>query len=160
MSEQAQPGEAQQGRVETRRIYLRDLSFESPHATEGQVTQWQPDINLNINHQSSKQGEQLYEVRLRCTVTCRNNKKTAYLLEVDQAGLFFITGVPDSQLKTILGTFCPNMLFPYIREAVDNLLVKGGFPPLMLAPVNFDALYAQSVKDKQQDQEGEKPVVH
>ena len=139
-----------QARVETKRIYLRDLSFESPHAAAVGTHEWQPDVNINLNHQSKNLEGDTFEVSLRCTVTCRNKKKTVYVLEVDQAGVFQLVGFDESHIKAVLSTFCPNMLFPYIREFVDNILQRGGLPPLMLAPVNFDALYAQSLKDQQE----------
>ena len=159
MSEQEQ-----QVRVETRRIFMRDLSFESPHAVKGlEGKDWKTEINLNVNPQSIGLGDNLFEVRLRSTVTCRNKKKTIYVVEVVQAGIFFIAGLAEEQRKKVLNTFCPNMLFPYIRETVDGLLVKGGFPPLMLAPINFDALYEQSRQEQTNEkdpEEGTKRVMH
>lgn len=135
------------------RIYLKDLSFESPNAPATFQQDWAPKVQFDLNSNSQQVGENLYEVVVSLTVTVTNEEKTAFLVEIQQAGLFFIQGLEDAQLNHTLGAFCPNVLFPYAREAVDSIVTRGSFPALMLAPVNFDALYADAVQ-RQQEQAG------
>ena len=132
------------------RIYSKDLSFESP-ATPGVFKkQWQPQVNVDLNTKSDKVDEEgNFEVVLTITITAKMEEETAFLVEVQQAGIFFIKGFEGEELRRILGTAAPNILFPYARETIDNLCVKGGFPPIMLAPVNFDALYQHAVAQAQ-----------
>lgn len=127
------------------RIYLKDVSFESPKAPEAFLQQWKPQINLEINTNNKRIGDDNFEVTLSVTVTAKNQEdEVLYLVEVQQSGIFTISGMDDAALGQTLASFCPNLLFPYAREAVDNIVVKGSFPALMLAPVNFDAIYAQA----------------
>jgi preprotein translocase subunit SecB len=126
------------------RIYLRDSSFESPKAPETFRGQWTPKVNLELNSRYSEIEPNLYEVVLGLTVTTKNESdEVMYLVEVQQAGLFAITGFEGDALTQALGSFCPSVLFPYAREAIDGLVIKGSFPALMLAPVNFDAILEQ-----------------
>ena len=138
------------------RIYSKDLSFESP-ATPGVFKkQWQPKVNVDLNTKSDKVDEQgNYEVVLTITLTAKVEEETAFLVEVQQAGIFFISGFEAEDLRRILGTTAPNILFPYARETIDSVCVKGGFPPVMLAPVNFDALYQQALAQKGKTNGGE-----
>ena len=130
------------------RIYVKDLSFESPKSPEVFQTQWQPEVKLDLNTSNRPLEDGLFEVVLSLTITVDNgsedNKETAFVVEVQQAGVFLARGLGEEELHRTLGAFCPNVLFPYAREAVDNLVLRGSFPPLMLAPVNFDALYMQA----------------
>ncbi len=132
------------------KIYLKDVSFESPNSpqafTEGD---WQPKINVQINSSNSVIAQDTYEVVLDITVTADQNEKTAFLAEVKQAGIFTIAGFPEENLGGMVGAFCPESLFPYAREAISELISKGGFPPLYLAPVNFNALYTQQLQQNQ-----------
>jgi len=132
------------------KIYLKDVSFESPNSpqafTEGE---WQPKINVQINSSNSVIAQDTYEVVLDITVTADQNEKTAFLAEVKQAGIFTIAGFPEENLGGMVGAFCPESLFPYAREAISELISKGGFPPLYLAPVNFNALYTQQLQQNQ-----------
>ena len=113
--------------------------------------QWQPAVNVDLNTKSDKVDEQgNYEVVLTITITAKVDDDTAFLVEVQQAGIFMISGFEGEDLRRILGTAAPNILFPYARENIDSLCVKGGFPPVMLAPVNFDALYQQALNQAQQ----------
>ena len=132
------------------KIYLKDVSFESPNSpmvfTDGD---WKPEINVQINSGHAAVGKDLYEVVLSITVTAKKDEKTAFLVEVKQAGVFAITGFAQENLAGMLGAFCPETLFPYAREAVSELVSKGGFPQLLLAPVNFNALYTQHVQQQQ-----------
>ena len=127
------------------RVYLKDVSFESPmvpslFSDAGQV---RPEVSVQLNAESHPQGEGLYEVVLAVTVTATQDEKTVWLAEVKQAGLFKLGGFENDALGQVLGSFCPNTLFPFAREAVADLVVKGGLPAIYLAPINFDALYAQ-----------------
>ncbi len=132
------------------KIYLKDVSLESPNApsvfTDGE---WKPDINVQLNSSHQAIGEDLYEVVLTLTITAKQNGKTAFLVEVKQAGLFTLTGFPKENLEGMLGAYCPESLFPFAREAVADFVNKGGFPPLILNPVNFNALYTQQVQQQQ-----------
>lgn len=134
------------------RIYTKDVSFEAPNAPAAFTKEWKPEIKLDLNSGARKLDEQHFEVTIKVTVTATNADETAFLVELEQAGLFTIANVPEEQLKPMLGAMCPNILFPYLRESVDNLVVKGGFPALMLAPINFDALYQQRLMQEQQAQ--------
>ena len=134
------------------RIYNKDISFESPSTPDIFRKQWQPKVNVDLNTKSDKVDEQgNYEVVLTITITAKVEEDTAFLVEVQQAGIFMITGFEGEDLRRILGTAAPNILFPYARENIDSLCVKGGFPPVMLAPVNFDALYQQALNQAQQE---------
>lgn len=130
------------------KIYLKDVSFETPAAPAVFVEEWSPNINMELNTQATTVDENVYDVELTITVTAKNNDKTGFLVEVKQCGVFAISGMDDATLNGMLGAYCPNILFPYAREAISDLVTKGGFPQLLLAPVNFDALYAQHMQQE------------
>ena len=156
-NDQAAAGNENQNQAQfaLQRIYLKDLSFESPNSPVVFQDQWKPQVNLDLNTSHTKLGEDgQYEVVLSLTVTAKVNDKVAYLVEIQQAGVFLIKGVEGQQLGHMLGAYCPNILFPYAREAIDGVVNKGSFPSLMLAPVNFDAIYAQALKRKQEEGAG------
>ncbi|CAH0534656.1 Protein-export protein SecB [Vibrio stylophorae] len=132
--------EAPQTPFQIQRVYLKDVSFEAPNSPEVFQKEWKPEMNLDLDSQSRELGEDVYEVVLRVTVTVKNDGDTAFLCEVQQAGIFTAKMEPQ-QLAHCLGAFCPNILFPYARETVASLVNKGSFPQLNLAPVNFDALF-------------------
>lgn len=127
------------------RIYVKDISFEAPNSPSVFKQAFKPKVNLDLNTTSTKIADDQYEVVVKVTAQVNDNETgtTSFLAEVEQAGLFRISGIEGAQLEQTLGAFCPNLLFPYARECVDNLVNRGGFPPLMLAPVNFEAMYAQ-----------------
>jgi preprotein translocase subunit SecB len=128
------------------RIYTKDLSFESPSTPGVFKKAYQPKVNVDLNTRSSELDDPgNFEVVLKITVTAVIEGETAFLAEVQQAGIFFIAGFTEDQLRRVLGISAPNILFPYVRECIDNLIVKGGFPPIMLAPVNFEALFEQAM---------------
>ncbi|MDF2690228.1 MAG: protein translocase subunit secB [Gammaproteobacteria bacterium] len=131
------------------KIFTKDISFESPNSPLVFKDQWQPEANVDINTQSNPLEEGQYEVVLSITVTVKVEQKTAFLVEVKQSGIFTIQGVSADQLGHILGAYCPATLFPYAREAVASIINRGGFPPLSLAPVNFDMLYQQSLAQQE-----------
>ncbi len=145
----AAEGQAQQ-QFAVQRIYSKDLSFESPATPDVFRQQWQPKVNVDLNTKTDKiDDEGNHEVVLTITITAKLDEATAFLVEVQQAGIFLIQGFEGEDLRRILGTAAPNILFPYARETIDSLCVKGGFPPVMLAPVNFDALYQQALAQAQ-----------
>lgn len=133
------------------RIYLKDSSFESPRSPGVFQGQWQPKINFDIKTRNTKVQDGVYEVVLVLTVEATLEEQPAFLVEVHQAGVFTAKDFDEAQIEQLLSTVCPNILFPYAREAIDTLVVKGSFPALMLAPINFDSLYAQQ---KQAQKEG------
>lgn len=135
------------------RVYIKDLSFESPGAPGVFASEWKPAMNIDLNTRSSRIRDDDYEVVLTLTVTARHEEETVYLVEVQQAGIFRIKGIEDEDLRRVMATACPNMLFPYAREAIDSTLGRGTFPALMLAPVNFDALFQQALKQAREQGE-------
>lgn len=127
------------------RIYLKDLSFESPKAPEIFDKGFQPKLGLDMDVESRKLQDNLYEVVLKLTVTVKNEDDVAFIAEIQQGGAFVAENIEDGQLDRILNAVCPNILYPYAREAIDSLALKGTFPAPMLAPINFDAWYDQKV---------------
>jgi len=145
--------QAPQQQFTLQRIYTKDVSFESPTTPQIFRQNWQPAINVDLNTKSSRIDEQgNHEVVLTLTVTAKIGEDTAFLVEVQQAGIFYVVGIEGEPLRQVLATVGPNILFPYARESIDALVVKGGFPPMMLAPVNFDALYRQALAQQAQQQ--------
>jgi len=142
MSEQQKP------QFGIQRIYTRDVSFESPNTPAIFQQEWKPQVKLDLNTKTRELSEGVYEVTLVVTVESKLGDTTAFLVEVQQAGIFNLGGFNDEGRDQMLGAYCPSLLFPYAREAVDSAVTKGSFPALMLAPVNFDVLYQQS-KQKQ-----------
>ena len=130
------------------RIYLKDVSFESPASPAVFTQEWTPDTNLQLNTQVNPLSDGHYEVELMITITVKSNDETAFLVEVTQAGVFKITGYPPEQLNHLLASYCPSNLFPYAREAIASLISKGSFPEMHLSPINFDALYAQRQEEE------------
>ena len=131
------------------KIYVKDVSFESPDTPNAfSFSKWEPKIELNLNNANSSIDDKLYEAVLTITATVKHQDKTAYLVEVQQAGIFAVLGFNDNDKKYLLGSQCMNILFPYARETVSDLTNRGGFPPLILSPVNFDALYQQHMQQQ------------
>jgi preprotein translocase subunit SecB len=131
------------------KIYVKDVSFEAPNAP--QIFQEidenaQPQVQLNLGQKASDLGNDLYEVVLSLTLTCTVGPRTAYLAEVEQAGVFGIAGFNDTDKAGILGSYCPNLLFPYARQVISSMVLEGGFPPFLLQPINFDALFAEQLR--------------
>lgn len=131
------------------RIYVKDLSFEAPKSPEIFREDWSPDIELDISTRQRDLEGDFHEVVLRLTVTVKTGEEVAFIAEVQQAGIFLMQGLDATSKAHALGAFCPSILFPYARETLDSLVVRGSFPALMLAPVNFDALYAQELQRMQ-----------
>lgn len=154
MSDNEQAEQTEQGKQQfvIHKIYTKDISFEAPNAPAIFNEEWTPEVNFDLNSQARSIGENTYEVVLSLTVTTNNKDKTAFLVEVQQAGIFGMSGFGPQELSHMLGSFCPNIIFPYAREVISDLVTRGGFQPLLLAPVNFDALYAQHMEQQQQAQ--------
>ena len=143
-----------QQRFQIQKIYIKDVSLETPNspAIFQQQQSWKPRIDVQVRVDSNPLDDAVHEVVIVLTVTATQDDKTAFLVEVQQAGIFTVLNFPESQRGPMLGAYCPNILFPYAREAIDGLLLKAGFPPLQLAPVNFDALYMQRNQAAQEKQ--------
>ena len=136
------------------KIYLKDVSFESPNSPRSFTNgEWKPQINVQINSSNKTIAENTYEIVLSITITAKQKEATAYLAEIQQAGVFTIAGFQDEELGGMIGAYCPEALFPYAREAVSELVSKGGFPQFLLASVNFNALYAQQLEQQAAAQE-------
>ena len=149
-------GEQPQGpQFALQRIYLKDSSFESPRSPQIFQVQWNPKINFDIKTRNTKLQDDVYEVVLSLTAEAQLEEQVAFVVEVHQAGIFTLKDFADDHLEHVLATVCPSILFPYAREAIDNLVVKGSFPALMLSPINFEALYAQKKQQNAQQAAGE-----
>lgn len=133
------------------KVYVKDASLEVPNAPQIFTERTQPQINIELANNGQLVEEGVYEVTLKVTVTSKLEDKTAFLVEVSQAGIFSIRNVPDENLEMILGITCPNILFPYAREAVSDLVVRSGFPSVLLNPINFEALFAQQKEQEAAD---------
>lgn len=129
-------------------VYVKDLSFESPKGPFLPAQNQDPKIQLNLNTSSSPVGTDVHEVVLTVTLEAKAGDVPVYLAEVKQAGVFTIRGFGADDTRRILGSFAPNVLFPYIRQTVSDMISKGGFPPFFLPPVNFDALYERSLQER------------
>ena len=141
--------DTQQPQFAVQRLYIKDVSFEAPNTPKAFTKEWQPEIQIELNSSSQKVDDNLIEVSLKVTATANNDGENAFLVEVVQAGLFHFMNIPDEHIHPMLGITCPNLLFPYVREAIDSLVVKGGFQALNLAPINFEGIYQQQVAQQQ-----------
>jgi preprotein translocase subunit SecB len=130
------------------KLYIKDVSFEAPGTPQVFNEQGQPQLQMNLNQRVQRLSDEAFEVVLGVTLTCTIGDKTAYLAEVQQAGVFGLTGFDDMTLEVMLGTHCPNALYPYARQTVSDLITAGGFPPFLLQPINFEALYAENVRQR------------
>ncbi len=138
------------------KLYVKDLSLELPNAPQVFLQADSPQLDVQIHNESQHVSDALYEVVVTVTVTAKAGDKTMFLAEVAQAGLFSIVNVPAEELDPLLGIGCPTILYPYVREAVSDLVTRGGFPPVLLAPVSFEALYMQR---QQQQGAGDAPRI-
>jgi preprotein translocase subunit SecB len=155
MAEQSKSDEKQ---FSIQKIYTKDISFETPESPKIFTEKWEPSVDFNLGTNVESMEDNLYEVSLTVTVTVKTADKTAYLVEVCQAGIFTLKGFTEQETGSMVGSFCPNILFPYAREVVSDLVAKGGFPQLLLAPVNFDALYSQHLQQAPQQTPGSNTV--
>lgn len=142
--------QAQEKQFSIQKIYTKDISFESPAAPNVFTEKWEPAVDFNLGTNATPLQDSMFDVALTVTVTVKTGDTTAYLVEATQSGIFSLAGFSEEEMGPMLGSFCPNILFPYVREVVSDLVAKGGFPQLLLAPVNFDALYAQHMQQAQQ----------
>ncbi|MGI9203276.1 MAG: protein-export chaperone SecB [Woeseiaceae bacterium] len=128
------------------KVYVKDFSFESPHTPQVFAkTDWSPKTDLNLRSSHSSISDNTHEVVLAVTVEAKEDDKTMFLVELHQAGIFHMSGYGEEEMKALVGSFCPNILFPYAREAIASMISRGGFPEFVLQPINFDALYAQGI---------------
>ena len=144
--EKLSPDNNPQHEFSIQRVYTKDLSYEAPNTPDIFQIEWAPEVDLDLNTESQKLTENVHEVTLSATVTVKLKDKTAFLVEIKQAGIFVIKGFGEDQLGHILGSFCPNVLFPYARELISETICRGSFPPLYLAPINFDAYYQEQLE--------------
>jgi len=150
----AAPAEAAAGPAFTiEKIYVKDVSFESPNAPAVFNEPVQPELQLSLNQRVQRLNENAFEVVLAVTLTCTAGGKTAYVAEVQQAGVFGLVGLDPQAIDVLLGTQCPNILFPYVRALVSDLIQAGGFPPFYLQPINFEALFAETLRQRAQQGE-------
>ncbi len=151
---------APQKQFSIKKLYLKDASFESPDSPLSfNYTKWDPKIDLNLTNTKTHIDGDVYEAVLCVTATINLEEKTAFLIEVHYAGLFGISGFDETERKYLLGSQCMNVLFPYAREVVSDMTIRGGFPPLILSPVNFDGLYQQHLQQQQKQEEQEQGSV-
>ena len=141
--------EQQEQQFIIQRIYVKVVSFEAPNSPGFFTQEWNPDTNLDLNTKVNTLTNDNYEVELFITITVKSDDKTAFLVEVKQAGVFFIQGYGQEQINHLLAAYCPNILFPYAREVIAGMVSKGSFPELHLSPINFDALYARRLQEEQ-----------
>ena len=132
------------------KIYVKDVSFESPNSPNIFNENVQPDLQLNLNQKVQRLSDTAFEVVLGVTLTCKAGDKTAYVAEVEQAGVFGLIGLDPQAIDVLLGTQCPNILFPYVRQLISDLIQAGGFPPFFLQPINFEGLYAETLRQRQE----------
>jgi len=150
-NEAATKTEAAQGpQFSIQRIYTKDISFEAPNSPAMFQKEWKPEVQLDLDTKSNPIGEGLYEVILSVTVTAKVGEETAFLCEVQQAGIFSIGEMPEQNKAQMIGAFCPNTLFPYARETISSLVNRGTFPPLNLAPVDFNSIFAAYMQKRAQ----------
>jgi preprotein translocase subunit SecB len=140
--------DAPQGQFGVQKIYMKDMSFETPRSPQVFQEEWSPAVNMDVSNSASALTDKLFEVVLSVTITVKSGEQPVYLAEVQQAGIFHIEGFPREAVNRILATMCPNILFPFAREVVADLVMRGGFPQLLLAPMNFEALYTQHLKQE------------
>jgi len=158
--QQEQQEQVAERRLYIGKIYVKDFSFESPQAPQVfNKTDWKPQMDLNFRSNYAALDSDHHEVVLTITIEAKAEDKTLFLLELQQAGIFEIVGYAGEELGAIIGSYCPNILFPYARESIASLIQKGGFPEFVLQPINFDALYAQS-KQKQAAAQAETAEKH
>ena len=150
MSEEQQ----QQPSFQIEKIYVKDLSLEIPGGPQAFMQQAQPQLEVQINTAGGKFADGYYEVNVSATVTAKTADSTLFLAEVVQAGIFSVRNVPEQELDPLLNIGCPTILFPYLRETISDLITRGGFPPVLLSPVSFEALYAQRLQQQGGQRQG------
>lgn len=147
-----QPADAAQRQFQLQRVYLKDLSFEAPRSPEVFRQEWKPEVNLEVNSGARMLEPGVFEVAMKVTVDVKNTEKTAFIVEVEQAGLFIVQGFEGIELDHLLKGVAPNILFPYVREAVTDLVTRGTFPQFLLQPINFEAAFIENLRRQQAEQ--------
>ena len=150
MAEENASTEEQQARFVIQKIYTKDISFETPNTPDIFREEWKPELDLQLGNEYARIDDDNHEITLTVTVTAKVGDKVAFLVEVKQAGVFSLTGYSDQEMGPLVGSYCPNTLFPFAREVISDIVLKGGFPQLVLAPVNFDALYMNQIEQNKQ----------
>lgn len=158
MAEEQIPPAAAQKQLFMQKIYVKDLSFESPKAPNVFTTNIAPQTQLNIRTGFKELAANTFEVTLTLTVEAKDNDATLFLIEIAQCGIFNIQGYSAEEQAVLTGSFCPNTLYPFAREAIADVVGKGGFPQLLLQPINFDALYAQAARERAQRGDSQPPL--
>lgn len=147
-----QSADAVQRQFQLQRVYLKDLSFEAPRSPEVFRQEWKPEVNLEVNSGARLLEPGVFEVAMKVTVDVKNVEKTAFIVEVEQAGLFVVQGFEGIELDHLLKGVAPNILFPYVREAVTDLVTRGTFPQFLLQPINFEAAFIENLRRQQAEQ--------
>ena len=160
MAEENASSTEEQARFVIQKIYTKDISFETPNTPEIFRTEWDPQLDLQLGNEYARIDDDNHEITLTVTVTAKVDDKIAFLAEVKQAGIFSLTGYSDQEMGPLVGSYCPNTLFPFAREVISDIVLKGGFPQLVLAPVNFDALYMQQLEQAQQQAASAQETTH
>jgi len=150
----------QQSIFSIEKIYVKDLSLEIPHAPDVFLAGEQPQVDIQLHNEGALIGEGMYQVVLTVTVTAKAGEKTMFLVEAAQAGIFQIRNVPEADLDPLLATACPNILFPFARETVSDVINRAGFPPVYLSPVNFEAIYLQRLQQAQEQAAPKIEIAH
>ena len=150
MAEEKAAAEKQQPQFMIQKIYTKDISFETPSSPEIFREEWKPELDLQLTNEYKQLDDNNHDVTLVATVTAKLGDKTAFLIEVKQSGIFSLIGYSNEEIAPLIGNHCPTILFPYIREVISDIVLKGGFPQLVLAPVNFDALYMNQIEQAKQ----------
>ena len=147
-------------KFEIQKIYIKDVSFETPNSPKIFTEKWNPKTDVHIQTENTKLDEDTFDICITVTVTATQEKTTAFLVEVKQAGIFHVQNFPDNHVGQLLGSYCPNILFPFAREVVAELVSKGGFPQLLLNPVNFEALYQQHQTELKEQKSNPDQIKH
>jgi preprotein translocase subunit SecB len=150
---------SQQASLQIEKLYVKDLSLEVPNAPQVFTQQVQPEVEVQITTAAKQFAEGYFEAVVSATVTARAGEHTLFLAEAAQAGIFSLRNVPPEQIDALLGIACPQILFPYLREAISDLVVRGGFPPVLLSPVSFEALYLQRTQQQAGQERGAAPQI-
>jgi preprotein translocase subunit SecB len=153
------------GQFSLQKIYIKDLSFEAPNTpdvfTDSDTELAEPQIQLNLKNSHASLTDNNIEVVLHASLHATLKERTLFMVEIDQAGIFLIKGYADKERQALIGTYCPSALFPYLREAISGVIGKGGFPAILLQPINFDALFAQAMQEQAaQNSDGSSASAH
>lgn len=141
------------------KLYVKDISLEIPNAPQVFLEREAPQVDIQLHHESARVEDGVFQTLLTVTVTAKVGEKTLFLVEVGQAGIFVIRNIPEGDMEPILGIACPNILYPYVREVVSDMVSRAGFPPVVLTPVNFEALFQAQKQAQAEQQPAESPII-